>query len=78
MLDLDLARWNHCLDEARDAIMAEERAQRLVEREINLELGQMREQVAALLGEIERLEQRLDRLRAHGVVLVLDLDAHQR
>lgn len=61
-LDLDLARWNHRLAELRAAIMAEETGQRLIEREINLEVGQIREQVAALLGEVERLEQRLDRL----------------
>jgi hypothetical protein len=61
-LDLDLARWNHCLKAVRDAILAEESSQRMIEREIDLEIGQIREQVTALLGEVERLEQRLDRL----------------
>ena len=61
-LDLDLARWAQRIGEIQTALLDEEAAQRAVEREINLEIGPVREQVATLLGEIERLELRLQRL----------------
>ena len=61
-LDLDLAHWEQRIEELQSAVLDEEAAQRVVAREIDLELGPVREQVATLLGEIERLELRLHRL----------------
>ncbi|MEZ4571487.1 MAG: hypothetical protein R2849_14385 [Thermomicrobiales bacterium] len=48
----------------QDAIMAEESAQRVVEREIELEVGPVRDQVASMLAEVERLELRMHRLES--------------
>ncbi len=69
ILELDLAHWDQRLDQIRNAIMAEERSHQLLEREINLAVGQVREQVAGLLGEIDRLEARLLRLETSSSVL---------
>ncbi|CAN5639239.1 hypothetical protein BH23CHL2_BH23CHL2_18740 [soil metagenome] len=63
-LDLDLAFWEQQTEQIQRALFDEESAQRVVEREIDLEVGPVREQVAAMLGEIERLELRLYRLEA--------------
>lgn len=46
----------------QDALLDEEAAQRVVAREIDLEIGPVRDQVATLLGEVERLELRITRL----------------
>lgn len=61
-LDLDLASWEQRIEAIQNALLEEEAAQRVVAREIELELGPVREQVATMLGEIERLELRLQRL----------------
>ena len=60
--ELDLAYWEQRIEEVQDALLSEEGAQRVIEREIDLEIGPVRDQVGALLGEVERLEQRLHRL----------------
>ena len=62
IIELDLALWEQRIAEVQEALLSEEGAQRVIEREIDLEIGPVRDQVGSLLGEVERLEQRLHRL----------------
>ncbi len=63
-LELDLAAWELRITEVEEAVLDEEAAQRVIAREIDLEIGPVRDQVATLLGEVERLELRLMRLES--------------
>jgi hypothetical protein len=56
-----LSFWELRIAEVQHALLDEEAAQRVVEREIDLEIGPVRDQVSTMLGEVERLEQRLFR-----------------